>query len=261
MRDLIQQLQRPDARPVVVTGAGISLASGIPTFRGQDPDAVWSETVLEMGTWRFFLRQPVKQWSWYLRRFDGCRSASPNAGHTALADLEQMIPQLQIITQNVDGLHTAAGSTSVMEVHGAARYLRCTNRHCVNGEPRGLVEWDESLFSAFRANPCRETLPRCPKCRKFLRPHVLWFDENYQSHESYRFSEALSALDQMTCCIFIGTSFAVGITEQAVFSATIAPLPTFVIDPGPLPEFLEEYAIHFREASETFLPRLIEGMK
>src|SRR5688572_9964194 len=110
-RYLAEALRQPDSRALFITGAGISVASGIPTFRGPDPDALWANDVMTMATLEYFRREPVKQWSWYLRRFDACRLAKPNAAHIALSDIEYQLTsaggQFQLITQNIDGLHAA----------------------------------------------------------------------------------------------------------------------------------------------------------
>src|SRR5437868_4107052 len=88
--DLAQALQAPpDCGLLVVTGAGVSLASGIPTFRGADPGATWANEVVEKGTWRYFQQDPVGSWQFYLARFDRAAGARPNAAHHALAALER----------------------------------------------------------------------------------------------------------------------------------------------------------------------------
>jgi NAD-dependent deacetylase len=133
------------AGPVlVITGAGISLASGIPTFRGTDPGAVWKGNLTELGTVRYFLEEPEGSWSWYLSRFDKVFGAKPNPGHAALADVErwcahQKTPFL-LVTQNIDGLHRDAGSAQLVEVHGSARRIRCATNGCRFGAPRGSME-------------------------------------------------------------------------------------------------------------------------
>jgi NAD-dependent deacetylase len=234
-RLLVDHLSDPNARIVFVTGAGVSVASGIPSFRGNDPDAVWANDVMEMGTYAFFEKDPVEQWRWYLSRFSKCQTASPNPAHTALAEIEQWVwptgRSFTLITQNVDGLHVQAGSMNVVEVHGAARRLRCSQRLCINGAPYGSLPWDNSLFDKFLADPCKENLPRCPACDALLRAHVLWFDEYYGDHEDYGLETATSALESATCVVFAGTSFAVGITFTAVQLAGWVGAALFNVDP------------------------------
>jgi NAD-dependent deacetylase len=114
---------------VVVTGAGISAASGIPTFRGTDPDAIWKRDITELGTLAFFHENPVASWQWYLSRFDKVLSAKPNLGHVSIARLERW--QLArgggflLVTQNIDTLHEQAGSRRMVKVHGSADRVRC----------------------------------------------------------------------------------------------------------------------------------------
>ena len=109
---------------LVITGAGISLASGIPTFRGSDKGAVWAKDVTELGTYRYFRQDPVGSWSWYLRRFDAVQGARPNPAHKALTAIEEWQlargGEFRLITQNIDTLHEAAGSVNLIKVHGTA---------------------------------------------------------------------------------------------------------------------------------------------
>lgn len=259
MDELLQHLRAPDSRPLVVTGAGISVASGIRTFRGES--GVWSADTMTMGTLRFFHRNPVKSWEWYLSRFDGCRGAVPNAAHHAITTLQQRVPGTKLITQNIDGLHVKSGAIDVVEIHGAARKMRCAKRSCVHGAPAGFLDWDDDYFAAFRADPKFENLPRCKKCRSLIRAHVLWFDENYLDHDDYRMLDAGKFMEEMTVCIFIGTSFSVGITDHVCFMATNKPVPVFVIDPNDVvPRGMKPYSTHIRESSETFLPKLVEAL-
>src|SRR5690349_18291587 len=126
-RTLAEALRRVGTGLVVaVTGAGVSAASGLPTFRGTDPGAIWSRDVTEVGTFRYFQRDPVAWWRWFADRFSGLTAARPNAGHRALAALERWQagepggasgsgnPGRQrgdflLITQNIDSLHEDAG--------------------------------------------------------------------------------------------------------------------------------------------------------
>jgi hypothetical protein len=128
---------------VVTTGAGISLASGIPTFRGQDPGAVWKRDVTELGTFRYFREDPAGSWRWYMSRFDLVFAARPNAAHQALAALQtwQMGADgsFLLITQNIDTLHEQAGSLDLVKVHGSADRVRCAREGCLLGAPKGSL--------------------------------------------------------------------------------------------------------------------------
>lgn len=224
---------------LVITGAGISLASGIPTFRGEDPDAVWSNDVLEKGTQRFFRSDPGASWSWYLERFGGLLDYAPNPAHTALVALERWMTaqgrDFLLVTQNVDCLHESAGSRALVKVHGTADRVRCGRVGCDNGAPKGSMLTSDTDFSAFVADRSAENLPTCPLCGDYLRPHVLWFDEYYSGHRDYQIDRALTALKRAGVVLFVGTSFSVGITEMAVQIALQRGGEIFSIDPVSAP--------------------------
>ncbi len=171
MKDSIDRLATAidgvgDGFVLVVTGAGISLASGIPTFRGTDPDAVWKRDVTELGTLQYFTEDPVGSWRWYMSRFDKVLTASPNPAHDALVELERWQlargGRFLVVTQNVDGLHRAAGARELVEVHGAADQVRCSVDGCRHGSPRGTLPRPDLDLEAFSADPTEDQLPRCP---------------------------------------------------------------------------------------------------
>lgn len=219
MQDLVDRIRGAD-RVVVLTGAGMGLASGIPTFRGTDPGAVWARDVMEMGTFRFFREDPVASWRWYRSRFAALEGAEPNLGHRALVGLEAWCAgegrDFLLVTQNIDTLHRKAGSERLVEVHGRADRVRCPRGDCPNGAPRGSIDRALVDFTAFDAAPSLATLPRCPACDAPLRAHVLWFDEYYDDHQDYQFRRAMSAFVAADLVLFVGTSFSVGITEIAL---------------------------------------------
>jgi len=224
---------------VVVTGAGVSAASGLPLFRVTDPDAVWNRDVTEIGTFRFFARDPVTWWQWFRRSFDGLLDARPNPAHRALAALERW--QLArggdflLITQNVDTLHEQAGSERLVKVHGSADRLRCSQNGCALGSPSGSLPAGEVDFTPFENDPRRETLPRCPRCGALLRAHALLFDEYYDEHTDYGFGRVRRAMEQMALAVFAGTSFSVGVTELVLREALGWKLPVVSIDPAGRP--------------------------
>ncbi len=144
----------------VLTGAGVSAESGVPTFRG--PDGLWKRHRAEsLATPEAFARDPKLVWEWYDWRRSVLSGVKPNAGHYALAELEQRTPSFALITQNVDGLHELAGSRNALRVHGSIWMLRCLE--C------GLEQED-------RRSPLPEIPPRCG-CGGMLRPGVVWFGE------------------------------------------------------------------------------------
>ncbi|MCC6191091.1 MAG: NAD-dependent deacylase [Anaerolineales bacterium] len=145
----------------VLTGAGISAESGVPTFR----DALaglWARyDPMALATRAAFQRDPKLVWEWYAWRRRLVSQVTPNPGHYALADLAQRVPRLTLVTQNVDGLHQAAGSPEVIELHGNLGRVKCFD------EDRIINGWTET----------GEVPPRCPDCGGWLRPDVVWFGE------------------------------------------------------------------------------------
>jgi len=256
-----EQLRRLDKgrQLVVVTGAGISLASGIPTFRGTDPDAVWKKDVTELGTRRFFLEDPVGSWRWYTSRFDVVVGKKPNPAHLALVELEQWMAErgqdFVLVTQNVDTLHEDAGSERLIKVHGSSDRVRCSRAGCELAAPHGSLLRAEVNVDAFKENPSEETLPRCPSCDAPLRQHVLWFDETYDEHESYQWQRVLKSSASADLMLFVGTSFAVGVTDLFLGAAIHRGVPAYAIDPGsgPAPH---PHVEMIREPGEAFLPEV-----
>lgn len=261
MDTLIEQIKKPGAVPLFVTGAGISLASGIPTFRGEDPDAVWSKDVLEKGTVDFFHKHPDQSWAWYLKRFDKARGAQPNQGHMAISKIESMFPNTKVVTQNVDGLHAQAGTKNLVEIHGSARKIRCSNaRHCKNAAPQGFLPWEDKLLKEFRANPSMDTLPTCPTCGSVLRAHVLWFDETYLDHEDYQYDKAVHWASKATVVVYVGTSFSVGITSTMLQKAAESEAQEVIIDPNMEDPPWDGMEV-VREPAEKFLPRVAIALR
>jgi NAD-dependent deacetylase len=260
---LVKALQAArESSIVVTTGAGISLASGIPTFRGQDPGAVWKRDVTELGTFRYFREDPAGSWRWYISRFDLVFAARPNAAHLALAALQTWQRaaggSFLLITQNIDTLHEQAGSLDLVKVHGSADRVRCVSEGCRFGAPKGSLARADVDLAAFVRDPVVENLPLCPACGSLLRQHVLWFDECYDSHADYQWDRVCAAATDAELFIFVGTSFSVGVTELLVESALSRGKPVFSIDPhapAPIPG-----VIAMRALSETLLPEVLRGL-
>lgn len=242
---------------VVITGAGISVASGIPTFRGTDPDAIWKRDVTELGTFRYFREDPVGSWSWYLSRFSQVLDAEPNDAHRALVDLERF--QLQrggrftLVTQNVDTLHEDAGSEQMVKVHGTADRIRCPRSGCPNGSPSGSLPRSDFDIESFLAQPDEAQLPACPLCGDILRQHVLWFDEFYGEHEDYQWERVQEAAWSASAMLFIGTSFSVGVTDLFLRQGVSRGIPLISIDPAGGPPPFPALEI-LQAKAETLLP-------
>jgi NAD-dependent deacetylase len=147
----------------VLTGAGVSAESGLPTFRDA-LTGLWARHRPEdLATPEAFERNPGMVWAWYRMRREAALAAEPNPAHVALARLETLVPRFTLITQNVDGLHRRAGSRNVVELHGDLTRSRCSREGAV------VERWEEP---AEGGEP-----PRCERCGAYLRPDVVWFGE------------------------------------------------------------------------------------
>ena len=148
---------------VVFTGAGISTESGIPDFRG--PQGLWRRINPEKFSIDYFYENPLEVWKLVLQLHKLLRKAKPNKAHYAIAELEKMGLIKAIVTQNIDGLHQAAGSKNVIELHGNSRLAVCT----ICGHRVGI---EEALRQVEENNT-----PKCPKCGGLLKPDAVFFGE------------------------------------------------------------------------------------
>jgi NAD-dependent deacetylase len=182
----LAELIRDNQPCVALTGAGISQESGIPTFRGPDPEpehtkistesgipdfrsptGIWAQfDPLEYGSLGAFRADPAKVWRFYAPRFSTLTDAEPNAAHLALAELERMGLLKAVITQNIDLLHERAGSRNVVEVHGSIRTSTCPG--CGAAYP---------LADVLKLLERGEGAPPCADCGAILKPDVVFFDE------------------------------------------------------------------------------------
>ena len=184
--DHVRALLRSARSVAVLTGAGVSAESGIPTFRGAH--GLWKQyRAEELATPEAFTRDPELVWQWYDWRRGIIAQAKPNAGHIALAELEQRVPDFTLITQNVDDLHDDAGSRRILKVHGSIWTVRCI------GCGRETVD---------RRSPLPQIPPRC-ECGALLRPGVVWFGESLPSKV---WNEAERAAERAEVFLVIGTS-------------------------------------------------------
>ena len=154
VRDVLKRAEKI----VIVTGAGISQESGIPTFRGKD--GLWRNyDAMQLATIDAFYDNPKLVWEWYAERRANIFEAKPNPGHEAIAELEKHC-KCVILTQNIDGLHQRAGSSNVLELHGSIVRIKCT-----------VCDYVDDITGKFDELP-----PKC-KCGNILRPDVVWFGE------------------------------------------------------------------------------------
>jgi NAD-dependent deacetylase len=151
------------SRVLVVTGAGVSAESGIPTFRGAG--GLWEGyRAEELATPGAFARDPETVWRWYRWRRGICLEAEPNPAHRVIAEMDGAYDEFLLATQNVDGLHPRAGSERIVELHGNIHTGRCTECAEIAALP---VEAEDA------------PLPRCAACAGLVRPHIVWFGESY----------------------------------------------------------------------------------
>jgi NAD-dependent deacetylase len=188
MSELASRL-RAASRVTVITGAGVSAASGIPTFRG--PGGMWRNFRPErLATAEAFARDPALVWEWYAWRRGLVAKAMPNRAHEVLAAWSRRFEGFALVTQNVDGLHERAGTRGVIRFHGSLWELACWNR-CAGAPSSWPAEGE-----------LEEVPPRCPRCGGLARPGVVWFGEAIPR-------EALAAAsDALDCdvCLAVGTS-------------------------------------------------------
>jgi len=184
----------------VLTGAGISAESGIPTFRGDQ--GLWNEIRPEdIATPQAFVKDPGFVWKWYDMRRQTIHNAQPNPGHYALVELENKKSSFTLITQNIDGLHTKAGSNNIIELHGNIWQMRCTK--C------GYNFNDYTV-------PLNKIPPTCIKCDEITRPNVVWFGEIIPMST---IDKCILAIESCEVMIIVGTS---GVVEPAASMGMMA---------------------------------------
>jgi NAD-dependent deacetylase len=225
----------------VLTGAGISAESGVPTFRDAQT-GLWAKfSPEELATPQAFASDPARIWQWYEWRRELVRQAQPNAGHRALAELATQVAGFTLVTQNVDGLHQRAGSPGVIEYHGNLMRDRCA--------AEGIA--------AERAPLSISGLPECARCGELLRPDVVWFGEPIP-REALLQADAAAA----DCDVFmsIGTAAVVypaaGLAQRALQAgATLLEINTEATDLSPLAH------VTLRGPSGVLLPQLLELLR
>jgi NAD-dependent deacetylase len=225
------------SRICVLTGAGISAESGIPTFRGAG--GMWKNfRPEELATPQAFARDPKLVWEWYNWRREIISGAQPNPGHLALVELESRVPDFTLITQNVDGLHGRAGSRNILEIHGSIWVMRCTA--CEKSQANHEV-------------PLPDLSPKCP-CGGLLRPGVVWFGEGLDAQVWHNAEKAVRSAEVL---LVAGTSAVV------YPAASLAPLAKnsgarvveINLDETPISDAVD---FSLRGPSGKILPQLIQ---
>ena len=237
-RELMIALRQAQ-RVTALTGAGVSQESGLRTFRDAQ-DGLWAQYRPEdLATPQAFQRNPKLVWDWYAWRREKVLQAKPNPAHYALAEMAKFIPHFTLITQNVDGLHQAAGSPNVIELHGNIRRVRCS----VCGQVPS--HWDQD----------QDEVPRCSTCNGLLRPDVVWFGENLPQAE---LESAFEAAQRCELFFSIGTS---GLVQPAASLAYLAQQHGACIvevnaEKTPLTPFAD---FSFRGKAGEILPALVKA--
>jgi NAD-dependent deacetylase len=224
----------------VLTGAGISAESGIPTFRDAMTGLWENFRPEELATPQAFEANPKLVWDWYAWRRGIVAKARPNAGHRALVEIERRCRERDVdftlVTQNVDGLHRTAGSGHVVELHGNIRRVKCFDRH------HPVESWPEG-----------DEVPTCPRCGSLLRPDVVWFGESLPPEALAAAVAAARACDVFLC---VGTSTVVEPAASLPFMARESGARVIEVNPQPTP-LTRQAAVSLRGSAGEILPLLV----
>jgi len=222
----------------VVTGAGISQESGIPTFRGKD--GLWRNyDPMKLATIDAFYDNPKLVWEWYNERRKNIFQAQPNLGHKAIAELEKYA-EVVVLTQNIDGLHHKSGSSKVLELHGSIVKIKCS-----------VCDYKEEILTEILDLP-----PYC-KCGNILRPDVVWFGESLPQDV---WQNAIIFASQCDLMIIVGTSLVVSPANTLPIYAKQNNATLIEINPENT-EMSEEMDIVIRNTSAEVLPKLVSLFK
>lgn len=237
--DLIHAL-RAARNIAVLTGAGVSAESGVPTFRDAQT-GLWAQfDPMQLATRDAFRRNPKLVWEWYAYRRELIADVQPNPGHYALAEIERQVEQFALITQNIDSLHQRAGNRYVIELHGNISRNKCFK--------------EDTPVNDFAEDG--EIPPRCSRCGSYLRPDVVWFGEMLPP-------DALNAANVAveSCDVFfsIGTSGVVEPAASLPFRALQRGAIVIEINPDTTP-LSERATFRLARPSGEILPRLVEGV-
>lgn len=224
----------------VLTGAGVSKESGIPTFRDA-LEGLWANYNPEqLATPEGFRKNPSLVWQWYDSRRQKVKDVVPNPGHFALAELQKMVPEFFLCTQNVDGLHIRAGSSDVVEIHGSISRFKCFD----NGHVQTEVPYD------------LKDPPLC-ECGSLVRPDVVWFNEPMPEK---LLKQSFAAAERADVALVVGTSGLVYPAASLPFHAKQAGAKIIEVNPNRT-ELTDSCDLFLAGPSGEVLPQLVEGLK
>jgi NAD-dependent deacetylase len=230
-------------RVFVLTGAGLGVASGLGTFRG--PDGYWRHRSFEqLASLDGFYADPALVWSWYNERIAAYMAAVPNAGHCALAQLQELAPRVVIATQNVDGLHGRAGSRDVLELHGSIFDVKCTGTCVSRGTPIERIDAPLDLARLQHDG-----------CGGMRRPGVVWFGEALPQQTLL---QAQRESRQADVILVAGTSAQV---EPAASLAQKYRSQTMIVEINPEPALRHRTHVILQEGTETGLPAIVNALR
>jgi len=255
----------------VFTGAGISAESGIPTFRDRC-EGLWAQVdPMEVATPWAFRENPQRVWDWHVHLVEAMRRARPNAGHRAIARLQDVLGRVSVITQNIDNLHQDAGSRGVIELHGNIHRLKAfvdeeaafadgrspvicpvCDGYAVHEDCDPFAAKEDLLAIRLQAGP----VPRCPCCGALLRPDIVWFGEPLDPEV---FDRAWDAADTCDALICVGSSLVVEPAASLPYRALAR--NALVIEVNPQPTQLSDLAqAYLPGPAAVILPQLVEAV-
>lgn len=267
--DEMMSLIRSAKKIVCLVGAGLSVTSGIPTYRGAD--GTWTMgsknyTPQEIATLEMYSEDTENCWAYFTERWKMCREAHPNKSHEALSELERWwnrstdaenatldnSRQFTLISQNIDNLHTRAGSSNLLEIHGNLSYIRCLSSDCQKSNVR--------LNRTAKDHSDATKVPKCVDCGSVMRPHVLFFDECY-SEELYKSSSAQAAISDADLLLVVGTMCCTSLPNRIVATAARRNIPVIDINPNKNSDLACAPLLQYVAKSDDVLPEIVSALK
>jgi NAD-dependent deacetylase len=235
-------------RILVITGAGVSAESGIPTFRGKD--GYWRNLdPAKLATPEAFSRDPQLVWDWYRERRQRIRNAQPNAAHKAIVQLALKAEEFLLVTQNVDDLHARAGlpAGKIVQIHGDIFATRCSR-----------CDFSRHEYERDHEHEQEDIVPRCPECDALMRPGVVWFGEQLPWREVQRVEDYLGR-GPCDCVIIAGTTATFGYIVDWALRAGTNNGQLIEVNPEETP--LSQFATkRVSEPASIALPRIVDSL-